>query len=265
MGDLHWLMMRVQSLGVVPDVWVCSMDPSKDRAAGYLNKLPFVNFKGYHDMRKHKREYLDVFVNGKTYLNWNGFDQFVGVNHEVEKGRPPSEWAFGNSTNYDYPVSVSEKELAFGHMLKEQCTRYFILSFYKHGFYKKAWDVLPPEAIVEMLRKRFPHHTLITTGAKWDSKNGLDVDRDLCGKTDIDQLFGAIKNADVFIGHAAGNAMMATHFNVPTVMLWDKQQFKWEMATCWSRPNQDNYIPWDLRQNKDLDAMGDTLEEMIDG
>ncbi len=258
-GDIHWCMLKMQSFaermngGKKPVVSICTMAGNKNRAKGYVDKLPFVEWGGYFDMSKHKREFLEAFTQGKI-RGFKQFDYLYGYNTQVEKGLPPSEWWPKECTvNWHYPMQQSFEE---GQRMERATTAlspYVLVSFYTHGWYQQWTNVLPPELVIEAIREVIPNATILITGAHWDRPVADALakrtnSQSIAGKTTIEELCGLIRGAEAFVGHAAGNAMLAVHYRTPTVMLWSESKFKRAMWDCWAPPGEEHYKSFDLHK-----------------
>lgn len=262
LGDVHWCMLKMQSFarvwddGEKPEIWLTSMRDGKDRAGDYVKKLPFVTFGGYHDMREHKRDLHRVFRDGEILRDYQGFDAFYAYNRAVENGTPPERWwpTTDCEADFHYPIETNLAESA----ARERCLAhgpYVLVSFYEHGFYKGWCNAMQPTGVIRALQKAFPDHRILITGAEWDRPFASRLAQttgaeSLAGETSIDELFGMIRGASAYVGHAAGNAMMAVHLRTPTVMLWNPNTFRPPMWRCWAPPDEDHYHAVNIASSK---------------
>ncbi len=257
-GDVHWCMLKMQALaremagGDLPEVWLSSAKDGKDRAGDYVKKLPFVTFGGYFDMRQHRKEMHRVFGDGQVIREFRGFDVFYAYNRAVEDGTPHEEWWPGAEceADFNYPMRVSVEE-EDTRRRNEADGPYILVSFYKHGWYREWSMARDPATVVRAIKEACPEHRIIITGAQWDLPVASALAREtgascMAGETSIDELFGMIRGASAFVGHAAGNAMMAVHLRTPTVMLWSPERFGRAMWSVWAPPDEGHYAPVDL-------------------
>lgn len=272
LGDLHWCMLKMRPFiqthcpDETPIVHIASNDPDKNRAGGYVDSLPFVEFGGYVDIRKDRGTFQSVFTGGRVISNhkWLGqtFDLYIGCNAQVQSGAHPESWwphVLGRGVDWHYPITLSPSAAD-----KVPGNPYVLVSFYRHGWYQDWTKALPPFKVIEQIRRRLPDHEIIITGAKWDvplceaiaKRNNL---RSLAGQTTMKELLALIDQADLYVGHAAGNAMLASHMGVPTVMLWGTPPFRREMWRCWIAPVR----PTDVIDVFDVKA-GDYVYHAID-
>jgi hypothetical protein len=228
-GDIHWVMLKMQSFiekylnGRKPEIWVCSPDGSMDRAAEYVQRVPFVTFGGYFNISANIRLFLDVAVNGAILKNWSGFDYFFGMNKEIGLGKPLSEIWPELASDHDYPIIVTEQDKAEVEALKLP-EPFVLTSFYSRSFYV-AWDkVLSGKLVIKKLVADGKVNVAMT-GAPWDLSLGDAYFKGLpainiVGRTSLGCLLALFHKAAAFVGHAAGNGMIAQHMGCPTVLLW---------------------------------------------
>lgn len=264
-GDIHWCMLKMQSLARAlngshpPEVSVCSMNGERDRAADYLRKVPFVEFAGYHEMQGHRNDFRRVFSDGERLENYQGFDHFYGYNLPVLHGDPPGKWWPEQcEAAFDYPLLISDRERETEARAKAQGP-YVLASFYRAGWYQRWWDALRPDQILKELRLALPEHRIILTGASWDAPLMRELADatgalSLAGGTSIDELFGLIRGASVYVGHAAGNTMMSVHLRTPTAIVWHPDTFVEGMWTCWAPPGEQHYRTLDAKARTPREA-----------
>ena len=257
LGDLHWTLLKMQGLiervcpGKVPKVFIASNDPNKNRGGDYLDSIPFVEWGGYIDIRRDRASFTSAFtrgtkIHGYTAPSGEKFDLFYSNNHDVERGLRPRDWfPEGGPVDYAYPVQLDLK------MCPIPDEPYVLVSLYRHGWYADWWEHEPPMLVIEAIRRALPEHRIILTGAVWDAKLCKAVAEknrveSWAGKTSLRELLVLIKHAECWIGHAAGNAMLAVHLKTPTVMIWGHPPFSRQMWACWAPPGARHYVPYDV-------------------
>ena len=252
LGDLHWCMLKlkpwIDRLGIAPEVSIASNDPSKNRAKGYVELLPFVRWGSYVDIRGDRDTFGRVFSKGEAVSHYRiggeTFDLYIGCNHCVHHGWQPEDWwkdVFGQGADYRYPIDFTRGGIgSFDIGLFDK--PFVLVSFYRHGWYSDWGKHLPPFKVIEQIRKRLPDHEIVITGASWDvefcsavaQRNRI---RSIAGKTTVHELLMLAKMAEVWVGHAAGNGMLAAHLKTPTVLLWGRPPFPIGMWDCWVAPD----------------------------
>jgi len=242
-------MLKMQSIiknqfeGEIPEVWVWSENQKTERSEGYVRTLPFVKWGGYFRAEKHVAVGQQVFVHGKPWImdNWNGFDLFVAFNAPLGWGTHISKIVPRWDINWDYPMQLDLEDARYARQFSEDHKPFVMVSFFGHSFYQGWLKRFTSKDIRNLLGRLRERYTVVLTGREWDtfmSAHRGPGDVDLVGKTSMGQLLALMKEARAFVGHAAGNGMLAQHLNCPTFMLWDMQQWHAHFATNWVSPNK---------------------------
>ena len=254
---MHWVMLRmrgiVNQVGEKVRVWIASFG-SKDRTEAYVRKLPFVEWGGYVDMTAHRDLFVQVYVHGKELQNWRGFGMVIGANHAIETGEPFEKWHPEWPVDHHYPMVLSPEIVAKAHEYRRRFGRYVATVFYQHGYFISwPWAKEPEKVVHELLGSAYE---VVLTGASWDRHVNVKSPHvhDLVGQTSYDDLVALQLGAVAWVGHAAGNGMVAHHLRVPTVLLWGKT-FKPGMARNWTRLGDESYAVVDDRSTlRDVSA-----------
>ncbi len=241
-GDSYWSMVKMRSfcaaLGVgIPDVYVSSLNKDHDRCHDYMVRVPFINAAGYlrHAGSESWRPiWTEAYISdGRSIFgNVEGCDYFLAYNGVMRHGKDidpmdgPSDWMF--------PLWESLEERWYGQEFRAQAGPYIVAYFMHHGMYRKWIEELSAPAIGAML------HTLsvqtgckiVLIGAKWDVgspvhkaiEGAVEPERlvNMVGKTSLPECFALLRGANAVVGFPSGITIMATTFEVPTVMFWNK-------------------------------------------
>jgi ADP-heptose:LPS heptosyltransferase len=138
--------------------------------------------------------------------------------------------------NWSYPLELTDEDKAFGIRIRNQ-GEYIPVWFCGHSFYKGWLNKFTISQIHDLIDDLGTHGHVILTGAKWDKpfmrqfKRG-DVS-DLTGLTSMGSLLGLLKYAKAYVGHAAGQGMLAQHMGTKTFLLWDPHQWKPAFMNNW--------------------------------
>lgn len=243
-GDSYWSLVKIQSfcevndLGI-PDVRATSMDRSKDRCADFVSRAPFVHFKGYANFIKRDRTwkplwreaYFDV---GRTiFEDVAGHDYFISYNGITRHGHAIDDWDTEYATDWHYPMFQPLAEQQFADNIKAEYGDYIVAYFIDHGMYRnwlKEFTVDDIKDTMERLHAATGKRIAIT-GSSWDDNPFSqamsemvpdDVMINLIGKTNIDELFGLLRNASGVVGFPSGTTIISAAFGTPTVMIWNK-------------------------------------------
>jgi len=240
-GDIQWVLVKLQSFlrkkgitGVV-DVYIASMDEKKDRAIDYLKLFPFIHAAGYKYVNKKEIPWREAYNESKRTIfeDVAGCDYFIAYNGQLRLPKTLEQIDPQYPCKYDLPMFVSLKEKMYGDVCKKDIGRYIVAYFVDTGVYDSHWmKHLNKETVLHILTAlaKDLDCKIVLVGSEWDTKckvnqylinNISDEDSvDLIGKTDIEQLFGLIKNSVGVIGFPSGLTIMSTYFKVPTYIFW---------------------------------------------
>jgi SAM-dependent methyltransferase len=250
-GDIYWVLCRLQAFVdlhgcSLPDIYVSSPDPSRDRSAEFVSMFPFVHFAGYypHDTRKDKIWKQAYMQDGNgVFRNVHGFDWFLSANGPMRFGKTLDQCFPGCTTNWYPPMFESIDQRTYRARMGRGLGKYIVAFFTHHGMYEQHWlRELSRDRLFEALRGIHAETgaRIVLTGARWDSEGGeknvnaylmakarkLPVESrfiiDLTGQTSLDQFFGLMRGALGCIGFCGGNTIMSTVFRKPTVIFWNK-------------------------------------------
>lgn len=236
-GDAYWSFVKMESfiremdLGV-PDCYVQCFDDRK-RAHDYVRRIPFVRACGYRDGEGVRPpEFDEAYLRDErnVFKNVMGCDYFYAFNGGLRYGRRLESISPEFECNWDHRMHQTLAEKKYGREMKANGP-YVVAYFVPHGMYKSWMQEFPPSKIAEMLWliKSLSGCQIYLIGAKWDQyglahelcKSVPDI-VDLSGKTDLDQCFGLLRNANGVIGYPSGVTIMSAHFKTPTYLLWSK-------------------------------------------
>lgn len=253
-GDIHWVMLKMQSFieknckGVIPEVTVWNFD-GRPRADGFVSRIPFVKFAGYDNQpmgNSQKRLFHQMYMDGSKDIvaGFKGYDYFICVNGGLRIGHSMANIMPEYSTNWNYKINIDDCTSPYSEP-------YIIFYFSNHGMFNDWVSKMTPEKIRSFMQQ-IKGYKLILTGSSWDEPFNQELEDNgvinLCGKTDLTQLFGLIKGASAFVGWCGGNTIVSQHLNTPTLMLWSNYFPHRAFQTNWVDPDRLGkvYIPMDV-------------------
>jgi len=262
-GDIHWVMLKLESFiksrfnpkAGKPEVHIWCEAESTKRSEDYVRRIPFVKFGGYFDGKPHHAFGSQVFVRGRPWCvkGWEGFDYFVAFNAPLGQGKSLETLWPECDVNWNYELKLHGADLRYGKKLKRKHGEIIPVWFCGHSFYKgwlNQFTITQMHALIASLQM---HGKVVLTGAKWDvpfMRQFASPDVvDLVGKTSMGELLGVLKYAKAYVGHAAGQGMLAQHLGTKTFLLWHPHQWVPEFMTNWVDPkkNKTVYHGLDLR------------------
>jgi len=262
-GDIHWVMLKLESFiksrfaegAGRPEVWVWCEAKSTRRSEDYVRRIPFVKWGGYFDGNPHRAFGSQVFVRGKPWIvkNWEGFDYFIAFNAPLGQGTELELLLPECDVNWDYPLKLTGADLRFGKKLARKHGEYVAVWFCGHSFYKGWMDKFTVTQMHDLIARLEGDHKVVLTGAKWDEQFMRQFQSprrlDLVGKTSMGELLGLLKHAKAYVGHAAGQGMLAQHIGTKTFLLWHPHQWVPAFMTNWVDPKKNGsvYHGLDLR------------------
>lgn len=239
-GDIQWVLVKLQSfleknnIKTIPDVYICCFNTEKKRSKEYLKLFPFVNVKGYKTVPKQQIPWKEAYnFPGRTvFKNIAGCDYFIAYNGQLRDPKKLENIASEYTCNYDLPMFESKYQLKYGIDFKQEHGDYIVGYFIDHGVYKTHWsDVLSHGKLAQILDMICSNLNckLVLIGSDWDLDCKINNFISNCfsgrvismiGKTNIEEVFGIIKNAKGVIGFPSGITIMSTYFKIPTFMFW---------------------------------------------
>jgi hypothetical protein len=261
-GDIHWAMLKMESIieqefgGVKPEVHVWCEAHSTKRSQGYVERIPFVKWGGYFEAKPHHAFGSQVFVRGNPWFvkDWEGFDLFIALNAPLGAGEPLEIIGPQWKINWDYELKLRGADLRYGKKLHRKHGEYVPVWFCGHSFYKGWLDKFTIAQMHDLVEKiEQSGRKVVLTGAKWDvpfMRQFANANRvDLVGKTTMGELLGTLKYADAYVGHAAGQGMLAQHMGTNTFLLWHPHQWTPGFMNNWVQPGKikTTYHGLDLR------------------
>lgn len=244
-GDIHWVMLKMESIieqefgGEMPEVWVWCEAKSTRRAREYVERIPFVKWGGYFDANAFHSFGSQVFIRGKPTMvkNWEGFDLFVAFNAPLGYGQQLEDIVPKWKVHWDYSLALTSDDEQYGDAVYTTYGEYIPVWFCGHSFYKGWLNKFTIAQMHDLLTRLEENHKVVLTGAKWDEnfmQQFNDIHRlNLVGQTSMGQLLGLLNHAKAYVGHAAGQGMLAQHLGTKTFMLWDPHQWKPAFMNNW--------------------------------
>jgi hypothetical protein len=234
--------------GAKPEIRPLSeMDPNYNRAHEYVRRLPFVRCGDYAPgivylagaMLAH-----DIIVAGDSY------DLAIMASQHVEAGNRIEDWYPELEVNWNYEVLETAEDKQYGDRFLHERGPFVLLTFFNGGYYPETKAQMSDERKVEIVRKlkeALPGCEMILTGGWWDRDyHNLLVQMGMpasisSGETSVGELFALMRRATAWVGHQAGNTMMAQHLRCPTVLYWSTmwrssprvRHLEDGMWTCW--------------------------------
>jgi ADP-heptose:LPS heptosyltransferase len=245
-GDIHWCMLKMEAFLKAKDVdramigiWTTDNRP---RAIEYVKRIPFVSASWYahHDSWRFgdawkqltKQPDFDIIE-----CHEPAYDYIIGFNGSLESGKRIELIKPNLKVNWDYSIIETPKDTQQGNDFANQHGEYALIFHANHGHHKNwPFDL---EHTIKCV-KSFGLKPILT-GAKWDETVQSDSCESITGKTDLGKLMAIIRRAKLFVGYAAGNGILATHFKVPTVLLWSSP-YRIGFDTSWNNPDAP-YLP----------------------
>lgn len=235
-GDSLWSItklpgfLREHGLGL-PDVWVQDSGGPR-RTQPFLRTINFINAAGYKQLSDRSPVFHEAYMQNRrtVFADIADTDYFIAYNGVMRYGRSLQEVDPQYGCEWRPKMHISKEALK----MKERLAGpgdYILTYWAEAGMYQHWLQEFPVAKIVESLRiiQETLGVRLVFMGAPWDRGQigkviaGSDADwEDLIGATTFDQMLGAILGAKAVVGYPAGNTILATVFNVPTVLLWNR-------------------------------------------
>lgn len=258
-GDTHWIMLKMESMierwfaGKKPIVHVIGEpDPRHNRSGDYISRLPFVDFGGYVPGGV---PVLLAAFHAQILAHGHGFDLSVYASRHIEAGLRIEKWMPSLEVNWNYEITETEEDREFGEQFLERHGPFALVTFFNTGYYVDATEDMTDERIVGLMHKlaeELHPRKLILTGGWWDREYHDRLATMgapavvTSGTTTGAQMLALLRRADAFVGHQAGNTMLAHHFNTPTVLFWSKRwrnsarvrRIEDGMWTAWACPER---------------------------
>ncbi len=279
-GDIHWVMLKMQGFiervlnGVTPEIWVWSENASKDRAQGFIERIPFVKWGGYFRAEKFKPDGINMFVHGNPYLrlDFQDFDYFMAFNRPLEDGKDLERDIMPKvPVNWNYPIQLHLEDMDYAMNMQEKVKGrgYIVCAFFGHSFYSKWLKTYGPNKIRGLLKKIVgrTYYTPLLIGREWDKPfmETLWVPgcADITGNTEMGQMLALCQKARAFIGFAAGNGMLASHLGTKTYMLWGPHFKSPNFQLNWVHPlrRHTSYKPLDIQSECADYIVGEIINE----
>ena len=249
-GDLHWLMLKMRSFsdthlgGKRPDVWLMEAG-DKNRAADYVDRVPLVRYRGTYNPPWGGHLHMEMLYRSGVLQNQDGFDWVLCANPHLERSGDFREWMPELAIDWDYEIEERAGDADFADEVLDHGP-FILASFYRDGWYGEHFlQHFGIDGLAALLRDLNRTCRVLLTGAWWDRPFLGDLARlsgvsdHLVGETTCPQLLSILRRCAGYVGHAAGNGIMAAHFRRPTALLWSSTKFSAPLFDSWVRP-EDN-------------------------
>lgn len=258
-GDTHWMLLKFESMveqwfhGLKPRIKVVTEpDPKLNRTQDYMSRLPFAEFGGWAPGGV---GILGPALAAQVIAHGPGFDLLMYANRHVEAGHRIEEWLPSLEVNWDYRIIETDEDREFGNEFARKHGPFVLMTFFDTGYYPQTKRDFDDERMVTLARKleeALAPCKIMLTGGFWDrpfhdklAKMGFPGEV-TSGTTTGAQMLALLRRAKAFVGHQAGNTMLAHHLGCPTVLLWSKMWREGHMIphindnmwTCWVKPDR---------------------------
>lgn len=267
-GDCYWSLVKLRSFlkerGIgLPEVSVVSPrvkgHNAHQRAFPFLEMFPFLKSKGESIVSqdpKDKKIWNEAYLQeGRTvFEKVMGYDYFIAYNGRMRFGGT-IEKADSLETEWDLPRFISLREEEYRINSIKNMGRYVVFYFVFHGIYRN-WlkEMGGITAIVSIVRKLKEEMgiTPVLVGASWDSVEPTlrelasqlkDISVNLSGQTELDELFGLLRGAELVVGYPSGLTIMSAVLGTKTVTIWNTyfhRDFWWNVVP--PKTHGSNYI-----------------------
>ena len=248
-GDVYWVLVKLksflQSIGADHAELTIVSDP--DEAGGHLRSIPYMQMFDWFDIEdppsvrndRQLQATWDEAYNGpgrSIFPGVMGYDYFLSWNGRVNSGG----WIEKDDLACDWYPAMTAAALKridyWGVDFRRAVGRYVVLFWPFYGTYESHVAAFPIEEISRSLSSILERLqlTAVFIGSAWDAPRNPDVQQligklrffrhrvyDLIGKTDLAQMFGLAKHAELVLGYHAGVTNMAAVFGTKTLLLWD--------------------------------------------
>lgn len=251
-GDSYWSITKLQAFLkreklALPDVHVaCNRDMKHNghkRAFPFLEMFPFLNATGEtHNTEAEKEIWKEAYAQeGRTiFKNVLGCDYFISYNGHLRIGAQMEELDPDLETDWTPPMFISLEQRRFKQDAEAKYGKYIVFYFIFQGTYTYWVKQFGVDKLVDFIRQtcREAGATPIFVGAQWDAeentlnklKREIPNAVDLVGKTNVQQLFGLLRGAELVVGYPSGLSIISTVLGVKTLILWNKfynREFAW--------------------------------------
>lgn len=258
-GDTHWILLKMGSMverwfhGLKPRIKVVTEPDQKlNRTQDYMSRLPFAEFGGFAPGGV---GVLGPALASQVIAHGPGFDLLMYANRHVESGHRIEQWLPSLDVDWDYNIIETEEDREWAEAFAKKTGPYVLMTFFDTGYYPQTKRDLSDERMVVLAHKvkeALAPCTVMLTGGFWDrpfhdrlAKMGFPGEV-TSGTTTGAQMLSMLRRAKAFIGHQAGNTMLAHHLKCPTVLLWSKMwrdgngipHISDNMWTCWVKPDR---------------------------
>lgn len=251
-GDSYWSITKLQAFLkreklALPDVHVaCNRDMKHNghkRAFPFLEMFPFLNATGEtHTTETEKEIWKEAYAQeGRTiFKDVLGCDYFISYNGHLRIGAQMEELDPDLETDWTPPMFISLEQRRFKQECEAKYGKYIVFYFIFQGTYTYWVKQFGVDKLADFVKQtcREAGATPIFVGAQWDAeentlnklKQEIPTAVDLVGKTNVQQLFGLLRGAELVVGYPSGLSIISTVLGVKTLILWNKfynREFAW--------------------------------------
>ncbi len=251
-GDSYWSITKLQAFLkreklALPDVHVaCNRDMKHNghkRAFPFLEMFPFLNATGEtHTTETEKEIWKEAYAQeGRTiFKNVLGCDYFISYNGHLRIGAQMEELDPDLETDWTPPMFISLEQRRFKEECQARYGKYIVFYFIFQGTYTYWVKQFGVDKLADFIKQtcREAGATPIFVGAQWDAeentlnrlKREIPNAVDLVGKTNVQQLFGLLRGAELVVGYPSGLSIISTVLGAKTLILWNKfynREFAW--------------------------------------
>jgi len=275
-GDIHWVVMKLRSFtvrhlgGQRPDVWLMEAG-DRNRAADYVDRVGLCRYRGTYNPPWGGHLHMEMLYHSGIAREQDGFNWVLCANPHLERDGDFATWMPDCEIDWDYGVEERVGDAALSEQVVAQGP-YVLASFFDGALYGEHY--LPHfnvDRIAAMLRRVGERCRVLLTGASWDVPflqtiaNVSGASCELVGKTSCAQLLSLLRRCSGYVGHPAGNGIMAVHFRRPTVLLWSSARHRPPLFDSWVRPEDRGvrYLSVDVAQGVSADTVAAFLMERM--
>lgn len=251
-GDSYWSITKLQAFLkreklALPDVHVASNRDMKHnghkRAFPFLEMFPFLKATGEtHTTESQKEIWKEAYAQeGRTiFKDVLGCDYFISYNGHLRVGAQMEELDPDLETDWNPPMFVSLEQRRFKQECQAKYGKYIVFYFIFQGTYTYWLKQFGVDRLVDFVVQtcRETGATPIFVGAQWDAeentlnrlKREIPKAVDLVGKTNVAQLFGLLRGAELIVGYPSGLSIISTVLGAKTLIIWNKfynRDFAW--------------------------------------
>lgn len=238
-GDIYWVAVQLRSfceregLGT-PEVHVWDFD-GRRRSLGYVERIPFVTAGGYFSHSFEVQGFHESYITGEqsVFPGFLGFDYYLAVNGVLRQGGTVADAMPGLEADWLFELRRTEEEeqarSRFAQLWPSGYVACHLSNFGMCARWARVWDVERCSVFLHEI-EYLTGLPVVLTGGPWDRPFAERVAKragcaTLVGQTTLDEFLGLFRGAAGATGWPGGNTILATAFEVPTLIVWSRVQF----------------------------------------